>query len=135
MAPPNSPPPTLRVAVASRDGKTVNDHFGRARQFLIFELEGTLLRLLEVRPNLAICQGGEEPDHTRDALGRSVDLLRDCDGILVAKIGPGPREQLEAAGVRVLELPGIIDEVFAEVVARDLLAQPSATTERDSLGS
>ena len=34
----------LRVAVASSDGKFINQHFGHAEQFLIFDANVTTLR-------------------------------------------------------------------------------------------
>ena len=43
---------SLRVAVASSDGKTVNEHFGQASRFLIFDIKYDLIELIEERKTI-----------------------------------------------------------------------------------
>nr|WP_279383518.1 NifB/NifX family molybdenum-iron cluster-binding protein [Methanobacterium formicicum] len=47
---------SIKVAVASSDGKYINQHFGMASQFLIFQLDdnGTH-KFLELRENKPAC--------------------------------------------------------------------------------
>lgn len=40
---------SFRIAVASNDGITINEHFGKADKFLIFQFEGTMIELIEER--------------------------------------------------------------------------------------
>jgi len=103
---------SLRVAVASTDGKYVNDHFGRAKQFLIFDLFETEYRFLEIRPNIPSCnwENTEENRHLK-----TVELLGDCQVILVARIGPGAERFLNEHGIKVLVIPNFIDEAFEEL--------------------
>lgn len=58
----------LRVAVASTDGKYVNDHFGRAKQFLIFDINGSEYQFLELRQNTPSCnlEGTDENKHLKN---------------------------------------------------------------------
>ncbi len=39
----------MRIAVTSSDGKNVNVHFGMAREFLIFDVDGDKMELKETR--------------------------------------------------------------------------------------
>ena len=57
----------IRVAVASSDGIVVNSHFGRARDFYIYEVsENEDTVLLEKRELVPICEAGHHDE------GRSV---------------------------------------------------------------
>ncbi|HEY0196185.1 MAG TPA: NifB/NifX family molybdenum-iron cluster-binding protein [Methanobacterium sp.] len=40
---------SYKVAVASSDGKFVNQHFGMAQQFLIFEIDDDEYKFMELR--------------------------------------------------------------------------------------
>ena len=85
-----------RVAVASRGRGLVDQHFGHAREFLVYEVERKGSRLVGVRRVGSYCQGGEGKD---DALEATLHALKDCQAVLVARIGRCPAGQLEAAGV------------------------------------
>ncbi len=77
---------TFRIAAATGDGENVNEHFGRACRFDIYEIEERQWRFLEARGNVPACSGQE---HDGDLLERTADLLSDCRGVVVAQIGPG----------------------------------------------
>lgn len=104
----------VRVAVASSDGRYVNDHFGRARQFLVFEIKDDQFRFLEVRENVPPCLGGEHDDHR---LARTVELFSDCRGVLVSRIGPGAIEALAARGIEAYVIPDFIDEALKRLIS------------------
>ena len=67
---------SYKVAVASSDGKYVNQHFGMTKQFLIFEIsdQGDY-KFLELRENKPACDVG---GHTEDAMTASVKIISDC---------------------------------------------------------
>lgn len=87
---------TARVAVATAGGGLVNQHFGHAREFLVYEVDRTGARLVGTRSVDRYCQGGEEDE---DALAATLRALEGCQAVLVARIGHCPRGQLAAAGV------------------------------------
>lgn len=98
---------TYRVAVASSDGKYINQHFGHARQFLIFELApGEDFRFLELRETSPPCNGGEHHD---DKLKRAVEAVADCQYLLVSQIGPGAAQLAQSKGVKPFVYPEFID--------------------------
>jgi predicted Fe-Mo cluster-binding NifX family protein len=45
----------MKVAVVSSDGKVINQHFGNASRFLIFEVDGGEIQLIEVRETTPLC--------------------------------------------------------------------------------
>ncbi|HEY8464228.1 MAG TPA: NifB/NifX family molybdenum-iron cluster-binding protein [Bacillota bacterium] len=102
----------LRVAVASTDGKYVNDHFGRAKQFLVFDINGSEYRFLELRQNTPSCnlEGTDENKHLK-----TVELLADCQAVLVARIGPGAERYLSEHGIKAIVIPDFIEEALKQI--------------------
>jgi len=118
---------SVRIALASEDGQFVQQHFGRARQFLICELEGTEATVVEVRQNTPACgSAGLDGDlgHGEDQMERTVELVADCAAVVVARIGPGAIERLAARGVRAFIYPDTIERALSRVAASGLLAPP-----------
>jgi nitrogen fixation protein NifB len=85
-----------RVAVATKGGGLVDQHFGHAREFLVYDVSRDGARLVGRRATELYCTGGEGDD---DALAVALRALADCDAVLVAKIGRCPEGQLAAAGI------------------------------------
>jgi nitrogen fixation protein NifB len=87
---------TARVAVATRSGGLVDQHFGHAREFLVYDVSREGTRLAARRSTDAYCTGGEGDD---GALAVALRALADCDAVLVSRIGRCPEGQLAAAGI------------------------------------
>lgn len=103
-----------RIAVASSDGIVVNQHFGRADTFHIYEIGSEQeIRFLEKRKSTPVCQGGVHDD--RDMQKRA-EQFRDCRYILVSRIGPGAANVLEAQGIHPMELPGLIEDSVTRLI-------------------
>lgn len=114
-----------RVAIGSTDGKVINEHFGRARQFLIADIarDGTVT-FVENRPVTPLCQSGE---HTRQGLEASIAALRDYCAVLVAQIGITAKRALELSKIAVFEEPDIIEgslKKLADYFIRTNFEQP-----------
>lgn len=105
---------SIKVAVASSDGKYVNEHFGRARQFLIFDIKDEKYEFDELRDNAPPCAG---QDHHEDLLIKTVELLSDCQAILVSQIGPGAMEALALKGIKSYVIPDFIDEALNRLIS------------------
>jgi predicted Fe-Mo cluster-binding NifX family protein len=104
-----------RVAAASVEGTMVTEHFGRAKAFYIVDIQADgSFETPERRLVTPLCEGG---GHSESALGATVQLLRDCVAVLVAKIGPSARKQLELAGIAVFEQPARIEEAAKKLGA------------------
>ncbi len=107
----------IRVAVASSDGKTVNEHFGRTGSFLIFRLAGDQWQQVEERPNLPACSGQRHDDNL---LERTAELLSDCRGVVVSQIGPAAMDTLLYRHILPFVLDGTIADALAVVLASKL---------------
>ena len=105
----------IRVAVASSDGKFINQHFGHCRQFLIFALtENTEpgFSFVESRPTRAVCASGQHDDNLLEA---QAELLADCKYVLASQIGPGAVRVLANKGITALAHPAFIDEALIKL--------------------
>ena len=86
----------VQLAVATKSGGRVNQHFGHAREFQIYEASAAGVRYLGQRKLPAYCQGGYDDEEAMPAI---LEALAGCSAVLVAKIGRCPRQQLERAGI------------------------------------
>jgi predicted Fe-Mo cluster-binding NifX family protein len=93
----------VKIATPTNDGINLSAHFGRCRQFLIFEARNGEVKLIETRMN-AGCHGHGSSDGAAEHPGHSgfVEALRDCETVLCGGIGAGAVEALKAAGITVV---------------------------------
>ncbi|WP_249209279.1 VOC family protein [Magnetospirillum sulfuroxidans] len=114
--------PTLRMAVATKDGLRIDQHFGQAEEFRVYDVEGDNAKLVESRKVAAHALDDEDPRQT------IMRMLADCRILLVAKIGPTPQEQLAGAGIEATDMlkgksiPAALTEIYAAKAAIDLSA-------------
>ncbi|ATW28009.1 NifB/NifX family molybdenum-iron cluster-binding protein [Candidatus Formimonas warabiya] len=105
---------SFRVAAASSDGKFINQHFGRASQFYIFEIRDDQYHFVELRKNVPPCGGGE---HDEDTLRKSVNLIGDCRVVLVNQIGPGAASVLNSRGIQSFRVQNFIEEALEKLIS------------------
>jgi nitrogen fixation protein NifB len=97
-----------RVAAASIEGTMVTEHFGRSKSFYIIDVQADGSFVVQERRAVdPLCKGGH---HSGTAFDGALEALRDCAAVLVAKIGPSARKQLELAGIAVFEQPITIED-------------------------
>ena len=101
---------SLKLAIASSDGKMINQHFGKARKFIVIESDGEKIKVLEVRENKPACGSLEYGGHEDNVLDKSISLIGDCDAVLCSRIGGGATEGLLGRGIEPVEAPGFIEE-------------------------
>lgn len=92
-------PGPFRFAVATRDGKLVNEHFGHVSEFHIYEYDGKAVKLLEKRPVEPYCSG--ECENTGDRMNSILRAVDDCGGILALRVGTVPEKELSDRGIRI----------------------------------
>ncbi len=112
----------VKIAVASTDGKVVNEHFGRAKYFHIFEVEGGGYKYLETRNVKPCCT---QEGHTNAAFDQVIERVKDCVAIVVAKIGDGASLYMEERGFTIFEAPYFIDAVIEKMITDGLLEPES----------
>jgi nitrogen fixation protein NifB len=87
---------SILIAVASKGGGRINEHFGHAKEFQIYEVGAEGAKFVGHRRVDNYCQGGYAEE---DSLETVVRAINDCTAVLVAKIGGCPRKGLERAGI------------------------------------
>jgi nitrogen fixation protein NifB len=108
------------VAVATREGALVNLHLGEAEEFHIFgQADGEFIELPS-RP--APARGCGDTRWTE--MG---ELLKDCRAVLVSSAGPTPTKALQAAGVKVIVMEGLIDEALRAIYSGQPVKAPVRT--------
>jgi predicted Fe-Mo cluster-binding NifX family protein len=103
----------MRVAVASSDGKFINQHFGHAKQFYIFEEKNEHFRYLELRNGKAFCDAGE---HDHSDLKNAVSLISDCNYVLAVQAGYGAIDALNQQGISVKMTQGFINDCLDDLI-------------------
>ena len=108
----------MRVAVASSDGKVINQHFGKATQFLIFELNKYSYKFIELRINQPACAASEFGSHNESRLEQTMNKISDCSVVLCSRIGTGIKELLQKKGIRAIEAPFPIEDELKMIMRR-----------------
>ena len=99
-----------KIAVASTDGKHVNEHFGRSEQFKIYETSQEFT-FIEDRKCAKLSTG--DPGHAFDSsrFDPIADMLQDCKKVYVSDIGAVPEAELKKRGLEVVRCSCPIDQI------------------------
>ena len=112
-----------QVAAASKDGKNVDSHFGQAKIWQIAEVDEEkgqwkLIKTLQIE-----IDPGEKKSQKTGCFGQDnsaieyvADRLKDCQYILVQKIGPKPQKILQRHGLTCLETEESIDNAIEKLM-------------------
>lgn len=124
------------MAVATTGGGVINQHFGHAREFLIYEAGAMDVRFVGHRKTDLYCSGGDTcgdaGDENESVLDRTIAALLGCEVVLCARIGYEPWGRLEAAGIapngeHAMEpIEEAVAAVWREMLAAGKLAAPAA---------
>jgi nitrogen fixation protein NifB len=87
------------MAVATTGGGVINQHFGHAREFLIYEASTQDVRFIGHRKVDLYCSGGDTCGDADTVLAKTIRTLTGCEAVLCSKIGYEPWGLLEAAGI------------------------------------
>lgn len=96
----NPPARPLRIAVATKDQRQIDLHFGHADDFAIYAVDGGKPTFLERRIVEHYCQGGYGDEDKREVILRA---LSDCSALFAARIGDGPKKRLADAGIEAVD--------------------------------
>ena len=102
----------LKVAFASTDRTRVNQHFGAAEGFVVYEVtpdKATLVGVAEFAE--------EAMDGNEDKLGAKVDFLEGCAAVYVMAIGASAIKKLMAKGVQPIRINEVdaVDDLLNEI--------------------
>lgn len=112
--------------MATKGGERINEHFGHAKEFQIYEVDARGAKFVGHRRVDLYCEGGSGDE---DGLETIIQAINDCVAVLVAKIGGCPSKSLEAAGIEP------VDRFAFEYIEESALAYYAAYTERLGTGA
>jgi len=102
----------MRIAVASKTGAEVDQHFGHAERFLVYEFnQGQPLQVGEVQVEKYCSFDPDHPFRHRQ-FNAIVEALAGCRAVVTAMIGDYPRQELEKAGMAHVAATGPIEEAL-----------------------
>ena len=113
-----NPVKSFRVAVTSKYLRLVDQHFGHAERFLIYETDGKTNRLIEQRQTSKYCSGNEFCDAEEEMKLDMVKKLSDCDAVVTMRLGAQARARLLAQGIEAVESCESIEEALARAVTQ-----------------
>jgi nitrogen fixation protein NifB len=87
---------SILIAVATKGSGRINEHFGHAKEFQVYELSTAGAKFVGHRRVDLYCQGGFGDEDSLDTVIRAIN---DCTAVFVAKIGGCPKETLKKAGI------------------------------------
>lgn len=90
----------IQVAVATKGGGRINEHFGHAHEFQIYEVSTAGAKFIGHRRVDLYCEGGYA---SVTGIEPILKALNDCTAVLVAKIGICPKDSLTGAGIEAVE--------------------------------
>ncbi|MDP2828455.1 MAG: nitrogenase cofactor biosynthesis protein NifB [Sulfuricellaceae bacterium] len=101
------------VAVATKGSGRINQHFGHASEFQIYELSAEGAKFVGHRRVDHYCEGGYGEDEVLETV---ISAINDCAAVFVAKIGRCPKDDLEKAGIEP------VDAYAHEYIEQSLIA-------------
>jgi Radical SAM superfamily./Dinitrogenase iron-molybdenum cofactor. len=114
-----------RFAVCSKDGLLVNQHFGHAERFYIYDYQNGKPKFIEERPVEKYCNG---PDYEEEEkLLEMIKTIDDCDAVVCMRIGAHPTKILEEKGIRVATVFNRIEDSLRETALKLESAEPQKT--------
>lgn len=106
----------MLIAVASKDGREINQHFGHAERFLIFEVDGGDAKLVDERKVERYCSYDQDHPLRAHLLKAIAEALAGCRAVVCAQIGQGPQMEMERLGVDTFVAEGPIRKTLLELV-------------------
>lgn len=104
---------SYKIAVASSDGKDINQHFGRAEQFFVYEVENNNFKFVELRK--ATDFHSQHEDHVTK-LKNTIKGLSGCKVVLVTQIGDGASRILRSNGIEAFDVEDSIENALNKLI-------------------
>jgi nitrogen fixation protein NifB len=103
-----------KVAVATTDGVTINEHFGRASEFIVYDVnaDGTYTQVEKI----TVKELSGEDSH--ESLDDTVRLLEGVETVLAAQIGPKAVIALQIRGIIGFGIGGSVDSALKSYAKR-----------------
>lgn len=105
----------MLIAVASKDGREINQHFGHAERFLIYDVNGGDAVLVNEKKVERYCSFDPEHPLRGHLLQGIAEALGDCRAVVTVQMGEHPKLELEKLGVESFVTSGPIKQTLIEL--------------------
>ena len=105
----------MLFAVASKDGKEINQHFGQAERFLIYEVGEAGTRLVDEKKVERYCTYDADHPMRAHVLKAIANALTGCRAIVCSQIGQAPQMEMERFGIDTFVADGPIKPTLVEL--------------------
>ncbi len=95
-------PDSIRVAVSSNSGATLNGHFGSCLRYLVYQLSKDDMRLVDIRSAV-------DADDSDDRNLFRVELIKDCHVVFVQSVGGPAAAKIIRANIYPIKVPDVIE--------------------------
>jgi nitrogen fixation protein NifX len=101
---------SIRVALASNSGDSLNGHFGSCLRYLVYQVSSDETRLIDIRSAV-------EADFAEDRNGFRVNLIKDCHLLYVVSVGGPAAAKIIRADIYPMKKSdgGVASEVLNEL--------------------
>ncbi|SNB45179.1 NifB/NifX family molybdenum-iron cluster-binding protein [Geobacter sp. DSM 9736] len=106
----------MLLAVASKDGREIDQHFGHAERFLIFDVEPDAVKLVDEKHVERYCSYDADHPLRAHILQGIAKALEGCRAVVCAQIGQAPQVEMERLGLDVFVADGPIKPALQEIV-------------------
>lgn len=90
-------PDSVRVAIASNSQEQLDGHFGSCMRYLVYQVSGSQLKLVDARPTL-------EADLSSDKNAFRVNLIKDCKVLYVVSAGGPAAAKVIKADIHLIQI-------------------------------
>ena len=101
----------MKIAIATTDGITVNEHFGKAKKFLIYNVTEMSLDLLTEKEVEPYSTGRKNHNFDKARFLEVAESLKGCEKVFITKIGDEPAAALKAMGIEPFVYEGAIKDI------------------------
>lgn len=105
----------MLIAVATKDGREINQHFGHAERFLIYAVDEGDARLVDEKQVERYCSFDPEHPLRGHVLQGIAAALDGCRAVVSAQMGEHPKAELEKLGVEPFVVNGPIKQTLVEL--------------------
>lgn len=107
----------LQVAVATKSGMMVDQHFGHVTEFYVYEYSKGNTKFKEKRSVKKYCSGSQECDEREDSMETIIRTISDCNAVIAMRIGESPKQKLKHKGIQVFTAVDRIEDSVQKAVA------------------
>jgi predicted Fe-Mo cluster-binding NifX family protein len=104
----------MLIAVTSKTGTEVDQHFGHAERFLIYQYEQGSFRLIREVSVEKFCAYVPDQPFRHGRFQGIAEAIEGCQLVVTAMIGEYPKEQLKKLGIQAVAVSGPIPRALAE---------------------